>query len=75
MQIVLIEPRDRFGVVQRELLVGDVVDPRAHDLANELAARLAAERLGDNSDRILGSMKQSGIAAPWGAGEEMTGRL
>ena len=54
VQVVLVEVGDRLGVVDRQLLVGDVVDPRAHDLADELAARLAADRLGDHADRILG---------------------
>ena len=53
VQVVLVEIRDRLRVVHRQFLVGDVVDPSAHDLAHELAARLAADGLGDNADRVL----------------------
>ena len=42
-----------LGVVDRQFLVGDVVHPRAHDLADELAAGLAADGLGDHADRVL----------------------
>ena len=41
-QVVLVEVGDRLGVVGRELLLGDLVDPGAHQLAEQLAARLAA---------------------------------
>ncbi len=53
MQVVLVEVGDRAGVVDGELLVGDVVDPRAHNLADELAAGLTADGLGDHADCVL----------------------
>src|ERR1700689_4156691 len=40
--------------MDRQLLVGDVVHPRAHHLADQLAARLATDGLGDHSNGILG---------------------
>ena len=53
VQVVLVEVGDRLGVVDGQLLVGDVVDPRAHDLADELTASLAADGLGDHADCVL----------------------
>ena len=52
-QVVLVEVIDRLGVVRRELLLGDLVDPRAHQLAQQLATRLAPDRLGDDADGVL----------------------
>ena len=52
-EIVVVELLDRLRVVDLELVLGDLVDPRAHDLAEELAARLAPDALGDDSDRFL----------------------
>jgi hypothetical protein len=40
---VLVELRDRLGVVLLELLVRDLIDPGAHSLAEELAAGLTAD--------------------------------
>ena len=54
VQVVLVEIGDRLGVVDRQLLVGDVIHPCAHDLADKLTARLAADRLGDHADGVLG---------------------
>jgi hypothetical protein len=60
VQVVLVEVRDRLGVVQREFLVGDVVHPCPDDLADQLAAGLAADRLRDHADRILGLYEAEG---------------
>ena len=35
-----------------ELVVGDLVDPGADRLAEQLAAGLAADRVGDRADRV-----------------------
>jgi len=40
-------------ISRRELLLGDLVDPGANELAEQLSARFAADGLGDHSDRIL----------------------
>src|ERR1700729_716061 len=53
VQVILVQVGDRLGVVHRQLPLGDVVHPRAHDLADELAARLAPDRLGDHSYCVL----------------------
>ena len=53
-QVVLVEVVDRLGVVGRQLLVGDLVDPRADELAQQLPASLAADGLGDDADGVLG---------------------
>ena len=50
-QVVLVEVDERLGVVGRELLLRDLVDPRAHELAQELAPGLSAHGLGDDADR------------------------
>ena len=52
-QVVLVEVGDGLGVVRGELLVGDLVDPRAHQLAQQLAAGLAPDRFGDDADGVL----------------------
>ena len=52
-QVVLVEVGDRLGVVRRELLLRDLVHPRAHQLAEQLPARLAADGLGDHADGVL----------------------
>src|SRR6185437_5925230 len=51
-EIVLVELRDRLRVVDLELGVGDLVDPGAHRLAEELAAGLTADRVGYGANRI-----------------------
>jgi len=38
VQILLVEVGDRLGVVDRQFLVRDVVDPRTHHLTNQLPA-------------------------------------
>jgi hypothetical protein len=35
-----------------ELVLGDLVHPGTHRLAQELAARLAADRIRDRADRV-----------------------
>ena len=50
--VVLVELGDRLRVVGLELVVGDLVDPGADRLAEQLAARLAADRVGDRADRV-----------------------
>ena len=52
-QVVVVELLDGLGVVHRELVVGDLVDPCADHLAEELPACLAADALGHDSDRFL----------------------
>ena len=52
-EIVLVEIGDRPCVVEGEFLVGDVVDPRPHDLADELTACLSPDGLGNDSNGIL----------------------
>src|SRR3954447_3069285 len=53
-EVVLVEVGDGLGVVRLELAIRDLIDPRAHDLTDELAPRLAADRLGDDSYGVLG---------------------
>jgi hypothetical protein len=53
-QVVLVEVVDRLGVVRCQLLLGDLVDPRANQLAQQLPASLAPDRLGDDADGVLG---------------------
>src|SRR3954471_21856311 len=53
-EVVLVEVGDGLGVVQLELAVRDLVDPRAHDLAHELTAGLTPDRLGDDTYGVLG---------------------
>src|SRR5205823_6044983 len=53
MQVVLVEVSDRLRVVGRQFLIGDVINPGAYDLPDELPARLAPDRLGDDADGIL----------------------
>jgi hypothetical protein len=53
-EVVLVEVGDRLGVMGRKLLLGDLIDPRVDELAEQLPARLAADGLGDHPDRVLG---------------------
>jgi hypothetical protein len=53
VEVVLVEVGHRLGVVRRELVLRDLVDPRAHELAEQLPSRLAADRLGDDADGVL----------------------
>ena len=62
--VVLVELGDRLGVVLLELLVGDLVDPGAHRLAEELAARLPPTESAIALMASAGSTKQSVIR--WG---------
>ena len=50
--VVLVELRDRFGVVLLELLVRDFVDPGTDSLSEQLAAGLTAYRIGDRPDGV-----------------------
>ena len=52
-QIVLVEVGDRLRVMGLELGLGDLVDPRANHLAEDLATCLAPDRVGDDPDRVL----------------------
>src|SRR6476659_3822331 len=52
--VVFIELRDRTGVVGVKLVIGNLVDPGANGLPEELAARLAADRIGDRADGVGG---------------------
>src|SRR4051794_16182073 len=53
-QVVLVEVLDGLGVVDGELVVRDLVDPCMHDLAQQLTARFATDRLGYYADGLLG---------------------
>src|SRR4051812_23891629 len=53
-QVVLVEVGDGLGVVQLELAVRDLIHPGAHDLAHELTAGLAPDRLSDDTYGVLG---------------------
>ena len=52
-QVVVVELLDGLRVVHLELVLGDLVDPRADDLAEQLPARLAADALRNDPDRFL----------------------
>src|SRR4051794_31220511 len=52
-QVVVVELVDRLRVVRLELVLGDLVDPRADDLAEELTTRLTTDRLRDHADCFL----------------------
>ena len=51
---MLVEVGDRLGVVGVQLALGDLVDPCADELAEQLPAGLASDGLGDDADRVLG---------------------
>ena len=51
-EVVLVELGERLRVVDLELGVGDLVDPGADRLAEQLAAGLAADRVGNCADRV-----------------------
>ena len=53
-EVVLVELGQRFRVVDLELVVGDLVDPGADRLAEQLATGLAADRVGDCADGVGG---------------------
>src|SRR3954452_21076036 len=63
-QVVVVELVDRLRVMGLELVLGDLVDPCAHDLAQELAARFAADRLGHHADRFLRLDEAEGHRGP-----------
>ena len=69
-EVVLVEVLDGLGVVGGQLLLGDLVDPRAHELAEELPPRLAPHRLGDDADRILRLDEAEGHGGTVGAGSD-----
>ncbi len=52
-QVVLVEIGDRFRVVRLELGLRDLVDPRPHDLSEDLAACLTPNGVGDDPDGVL----------------------
>jgi hypothetical protein len=53
-QVVLVQVGDRLGVVRIQVVLGDLVDPRANHLAKQLPPCLAADGFGDDADRVLG---------------------
>src|SRR4051794_39238832 len=53
-EVVLIQVGDGLRVVRGELALRDLVHPRAHQLTEQLPARLATDRFGDHSDGVLG---------------------
>ena len=52
-EVLLVEVRHGLRIVGLELALGDLVDPRPNDLAQELAAGLATDRLSHDANRIL----------------------
>ncbi len=50
--VVVVELGDGPCVVRLELVLGDLVDPRTHGFSEELAARLAPDRVGDGADCV-----------------------
>ena len=59
-EVVLVELGDRFRVVDLELGVGNLVDPGAHRLAQQLAAGLTTDRVGDDTDGVGGVYEAEG---------------
>ena len=53
VQVILVQVSHGLRIVHGELALGDVVHPRADDLTDELAARLAPDRLGDHPNGVL----------------------
>ena len=53
-QVVVVQVLNRLRVVDLQLVVRDLVDPRTDHLAEKLAPRLAADRLRHHADRLLG---------------------
>ena len=51
-EIVLVQLREGLRVVDLQLGVGDLIDPRADGLPEQLAARLTADRVGDRPDCV-----------------------
>src|SRR4051794_34173821 len=75
-QVVLVEVGDRLRVVRGEVVVGDLVDPRPHELPDELTARLAADGLGDDADRVLRfDEAEWHLELPGDRGDRRQGRL
>src|SRR3712207_7118678 len=54
-QVVVVEVLHRLGVVHLELVLRDLVDPGVDDLAEQLAAGLAADGLDRKSTRLNSS--------------------
>jgi hypothetical protein len=52
-QVIVVELVDGLGVVHLQLVVGNLVDPGAHDLAQQLTACLTPDALGNDPDRFL----------------------
>ena len=67
-QVVVVEHLDGLGVVHLQLVVGDLVDPRAHDLAEQLAPCLAADGVRHDANGFLGLYEAQGH------GRQATGR-
>ena len=61
--IVLVQLGDRQDVVGLQLVLGNLIDPGTDRLAQELAARLAADRVGDGPDRVGGIDEAEGHRA------------
>src|ERR1700704_283637 len=69
VQVVLVKVGDRLRVVDGQLWLRDVIDPSAHDLADDLTARLAPDRLGDHSNGVLRLDEAKGHRDSRGGGE------
>ena len=81
-EVVLVEVGHRLGVVRCQLGLGDLVDPGAHELAEQLTAGLAADRLRDHADGVLRLNEAqwhggahgtgcTGQTAQWGGGRSL----
>src|SRR5689334_17165777 len=71
-KVVVVELVDRLRVMGLELVVRDLVDPRADDLAKELTTRLATDGLGHDTDRFLGldeAERHREPLSPWESGD------
>src|SRR3954452_6527735 len=52
-EVVLVQVRHGLGVVRCQFGLRDLIDPGAHELAEELPAGLAADRFRDHADGVL----------------------
>ena len=75
VQIVVVKTGNGLGVVPGELLIGYVINPRAHDLADELPTCLTSDGLGDDSNGVLGFDEAEGHRSQPGQVERQTATL
>jgi hypothetical protein len=72
-QVVVVELVHGLRIVDVQLVVGYLVDPRPHDLAEQLPARLTADALGNYPNRFLCLDEAEWHAGPLSSG--LHGRL